>query len=471
MKRVSFCKLISIWMFLLVIIWPVNASAEEKTEILRLNIFERYYKYMMPHFQDFIDITNKKYGIILDVTTVITTDSDSLYYATKNKDIDIIVLSMNNLRSENYPYIANKLVIPIDIEKIPNYQNINPLFQEKPQIMDEGYHYGLPIFAGLHSLAYNADIVNEEPDSWSVLWDKDNAKKYSICSNYPEGNIFITALALGSKAQDLSDYNSLIHQIPLNTLRTKLNQLTSNVYSYYPVYPSLGEMKHLSYTTTWGLRVLEAQKQGMNWKTVYPKEGCKGWLDILAITSAVTPNSRKYDICLDFFNYFLRNELQVKCTENGDLIPVTYNATTHDSSQYSFSEDYFVSAFHSEEIETDTMRLIDALWKYAMTQKSTSIIFKDKYEDSEIMGTEGDDNDLDFIHAGSYYKRGKKIAEERRRIRSQKASALPITLPIDLKLLLVEHSIKTGYTKQEIIIKALEEYMAKYALVKQAPAK
>jgi hypothetical protein len=166
-------------------------------------------------------------------------------------------------------------------------------------------------------------------------------------------------------------------------------------------------------------------------------------------------------VCLDFFNYYLREELQKKCTQNGDIIPVTYDETKYSNNQGRLNQDYFVSAFQSEEIEQDTMRLITALWKYSMTQKSSDIVFKGKYEENEVMGTEGDDNDLDFIHSGSYYIRGKKIALERRQIRNNKSDAMSIMLPADLKLQLVEHSIKSGKTKQEIIIQALEEYIAK----------
>ena len=85
----------------------------------------------------------------------------------------------------------------------------------------EGSRYGLPYNCGPYGLAYNTAVVKEAPKSWNVFWDKRYAGKYTINNNFHKVNIWITALALGYKYEDLFN----IDRLDRKKIQPKLNEL------------------------------------------------------------------------------------------------------------------------------------------------------------------------------------------------------------------------------------------------------
>ena len=92
------------------------------------------------------------------------------------------------LRSSDSPYdlcfpsdyiieqmIREDMLQPLDYSKIPNAKNIAPEMKAFTEVFDPGAKYSLPYMWGTVGILYNTTMVDDEVDSWGILWDE----KYS----------------------------------------------------------------------------------------------------------------------------------------------------------------------------------------------------------------------------------------------------------------------------------------------------
>lgn len=68
--------------------------------------------------------------------------------------------------------LANDMLLPLDMEKIPNAQNIMANMLEITNGFDPGNKYSLPYMWGTVGILYNTTIVEEPITSWGALWDE-----------------------------------------------------------------------------------------------------------------------------------------------------------------------------------------------------------------------------------------------------------------------------------------------------------
>lgn len=67
--------------------------------------------------------------------------------------------------------IENDLLQEIDFDNVPNYVNIGDDYWEMAETFDPGNLYSIPYVWGTVGILYNKTMVDEEVDSWSILWD------------------------------------------------------------------------------------------------------------------------------------------------------------------------------------------------------------------------------------------------------------------------------------------------------------
>ena len=93
--------------------------------------------------------------------------------------------------------IAAGTVAPVNLDLIPNYENVFDALKGKPHNTVDGIAYGVPHGRGANVLLYNTETFPEAPTSWDVIWDADSpaAGKISVY-NYM---IFIADAALHLK--------------------------------------------------------------------------------------------------------------------------------------------------------------------------------------------------------------------------------------------------------------------------------
>ncbi len=316
MKKVYFWGLISIAIFFY---WLPVSFAEHIT--IRIHCWKGYSK---PYTGQFLELVKKKYK--KDIRLVITNVSnpEEFWDVSRRSKADLISPAHNILKSRNGVFINKGIVLPVNLKNIPNYKFLLPILQRNKFVTENGKIYGVPYTMGSYGLAYNSKKV-KKPESWQVLWNEKNKKTYTISQDYPDCNIYITALVLGADYNVLYNYNKLMKQIPLLEFQKKLNMLSINSFSMWKGTADYKEFPSLSYAATWGYAVVKANKNGGDWKMATPIEGSTMWIDHWVITQSVKDNLLKKVLCEEWINYCLSPNLQVGAIRNWGVSPVVSN--------------------------------------------------------------------------------------------------------------------------------------------------
>ncbi len=124
------------------------------------------------HTKQFEQFIKNRYDIDLKVVVKDVSDPKEFFYEIRAKNVDLISPAHNIPKSHQWNLIRGKLVLPINLENIPNYQYIIPALKKAEYITQDDKIYGVPIVYGPYGLAYNTSLVKKEPKSWNVFWEK-----------------------------------------------------------------------------------------------------------------------------------------------------------------------------------------------------------------------------------------------------------------------------------------------------------
>ena len=94
--------------------------------------------------------------------------------------------------------IASDLLLPLDMDKIPNAKNIMADKLEITNSFDPGNKYSLPYMWGTVGILYNTTMVEEPVTSWGILWDEKYAGQIWMYDSVRD-SIGITLKYLGSR--------------------------------------------------------------------------------------------------------------------------------------------------------------------------------------------------------------------------------------------------------------------------------
>lgn len=283
--------------------------------LLKLLVWEGYVP--IGKVMQFEEAMSKKYGksVHLEVSTKVS-DPQEFFDAirTEEKGFHIISPSHNLIKDERFNYIEKKLIIEIDLNNIPNYKDILPALSKADYISEGGKVYGVPFAHGPYGIAYNTKYFDKAPDSLNVLWEEKNKGRYCLSSDYYEANAFLTAMAMGKKREDLSDYDKLTATDDFNI---KLRQLAQNAKSFWVGVDKPEDLQGLSLATTWGFSLAELAKKGETWKMMEPKEGYSGWVDNFVISRNVEKDPFLKKLAEEWLNFVISPEYQAEVVVRG----------------------------------------------------------------------------------------------------------------------------------------------------------
>ncbi|MDH6195522.1 putative spermidine/putrescine transport system substrate-binding protein [Mycobacterium frederiksbergense] len=223
------------------------------------------------------------------VNRKVAATSDEMVQLMRTGEYDLVSASGDaSLR-----LIVDGNVQPLNTELIPNFgDDIVPGM--KGQLYDtlNGNVYGIPIGRGANILQYNADVVTEKPDSWSVVWEKDSPYAGKIAAY--DSPIYIADAAiylmetqpeLGIKNPYALDKDQLAAAVALlkdqNKMVSEYWNPSTNVTSFTGGNSVVG--------TSW--EVLRKATQDKKFQAVLPKEGSTGWSDAWMLAAdAKNPN-------------------------------------------------------------------------------------------------------------------------------------------------------------------------------------
>lgn len=309
----------SIGVFIAVALLGINVSRAAQQETIRITCWEGYADKAV--IDDFKMMVKKKYKIDVEVIPSYATGQEDFYNAAKNGTADLISPPADMAKTPRF-YSFNKgnmLLAPLSMKNIPNARHMLPFFKADKSLSLAKSRYGLPYNCGPYGLAYNNDVVTNAPVSWNIFWDPSFAGKYTINNNFHKVNIWIAALSLGYKYEDLFD----IDRLDRNRIQPRLNELVKGAKSLWDGEANADEFPQLALATTWGFAVVKANMKGGNWKLATPKEGGSAWIDYWCITHAAKGLKKK--LCEEWINLQLSPKYQAAVVKQQGVSPVVNN--------------------------------------------------------------------------------------------------------------------------------------------------
>ena len=274
--------------------------------------------------RQFEQYISEKYHEILTVNVKYATEDKELFDAIRAKKADIISPVHSIPKSISWPMIQYNFVLPLNLQNIPNYKNLNSQLILKDFITDNQQTYAVPLLYGAYGLAYNKEKVLEKPLSLSIFWQPEYKGKYAVSDVFYEENIYLTALALGYPAAQLTDYNAFSKD---KQFRLKLAQLAQNAGELWLGVDTAADLKGLSISTSFGFSFMDLKQQGENWAFAFPQEGQSAWVDHWAIGYSLKDDPLKKQIAEEWINFTLNDDMQLELARQLNSFPVIQNFT------------------------------------------------------------------------------------------------------------------------------------------------
>ncbi len=320
-RSTFYINLITISKFLcvvLLLIPPLSAFGEE--EELRLLIWEGHAP--KQYVQEFEEHINKTYNRKIKLTIKYVVSSDDFYNSVRGRSVDIVMMTHHLFKDERFKYIKNNFILPLDLKNIPNFKHVIPALQKAEHLYSNGQIYASPVSQGPYGLAYNAELLKEEPQSWKILWDPRFRGKYVIGANEYIYNANITALALGYPQEVINSYDKLNNKV----FKEKLKQLAVNAHSFWIGVDKADALSDKTLATSWGDSLGPLNRRGEFWKMAEPAEGMPCWIDNYAITWALADKPFLKKIAEEYINGLLSTDYQVEhIVRKMSLAPIITN--------------------------------------------------------------------------------------------------------------------------------------------------
>jgi putative spermidine/putrescine transport system substrate-binding protein/spermidine/putrescine transport system substrate-binding protein len=205
----------------------------------------------------------------------------------------------------------------VDVDKVPNYEKLFPLFKNAPYNTFDGKNYGVSIAWGPDFLIYDPEqVTDKEASTWMTFFDPKFKGRISI-NDY---SIFLADIKLwfyGPKDIFNIDAKELETKI-----KPKLMPLRPQIRKFWTSQGELTQLfegKEIAMAWGWPVTVVQLQKDGFNVKATVPKEGTTGWSDSWMIIKG-SPNK---DIAQQWMNYMLEGEAQKKLVAASGYWPVS----------------------------------------------------------------------------------------------------------------------------------------------------
>jgi len=347
----------------------VKAPSAARQETIRITCWEGYADAAI--VKEFKELVKKKYGIDVEVKTHYPTDQDEFYQAAKNGTADLISPPADLAKTPRF-FCFNKgnvLLAELNMKNIPNAKKMMPFFKGDQSLIYNKKRYGLPYNCGPYGLDYNTEVVTEAPQSWNIFWDPQYQGKYTINNNFPKCNIWITALALGYKYDQIFDIDKLDRQ----KVQEKLNVLAKNASSLWDGSANPDEFPKLALATDWGFAAAQANQKGGKWAIAAPKEGGTAWIDYWCVTHAA--KGMKKTLCEEWINLQLSPKAQAAVVKQqgvspvinvqGDLLTPTERTLFHVG-----DNDYFKTVAIWQVMSPKTEKAYGEMWEEAKRQRT-----------------------------------------------------------------------------------------------------
>lgn len=297
-------------LFILLLPMAFVVMAESQAQVLRLLVWEGYAPAVQR--QEFERLVLEKYGVELRMEVSYIAETEDCFRALRLKTADILSPAHNRINDKRFRMFDLGLLLPLNLDNIPNYAEVDSSFKYLPHLTYQGQSYGAPFAWGPYGLIYNADHISEPPTSWNALWDPRYRDKFTV-ADLGEHNIYITALALGYGEAELKSFDDLDNE----GFRVKLASLASNSHELWLGVDTADDLDGMLMATSWGFSLPQLRERGENWKWAPLQEKSPGWIDNFVISHTLKDKPQLKRIAEEWINYTLSAAFQAAVLVEG----------------------------------------------------------------------------------------------------------------------------------------------------------
>src|SRR5690348_8336673 len=214
------------------------------------------------------------------------------------------------------------LVAPLNLARIPSYQQLSPKLRSLPLVRVGNQVYGVPFQWGPNPLLYDTTVFSKPPDSWSVLWDPRYKGKISVWDDL--STLYMAAQLLGYYKPD-PDHLYNLSDAELESVKNKLLDLKPNIRKIWSTggeLTNLFENHEVVAAMGWPLMSNQLRKANFPIGEIIPREDTTGWIDHLMITAA----SDNSELAHQFLEYMVSAKNQKAVTDITGYTPANPGA-------------------------------------------------------------------------------------------------------------------------------------------------
>jgi len=214
------------------------------------------------------------------------------------------------------------LAAPLDLSKLPAYENLSPKLRAMPLVRVNGSVYGVPFMWGPNPLLYDSKAFAAPPVSWAAMWDPKLKEKVSVWDDL--STVYMAAQVLG---YDKPDPNHLynLSDPELDAVKNKLLALKPNIRKIWTTggeLTNLFENHEIVAAMGWPLMTNQLRQASFPVGETIPKENTTGWIDHLMITAG----SENKELAYKFLEYMIEAQTQKKVTDVTGYAPANPDA-------------------------------------------------------------------------------------------------------------------------------------------------
>ncbi len=192
--------------------------------------------------------------------------------------------------------IKLELLEPLNLENIPNFENLSNDFRNLP--FDPGNTYSIPYQWGTTGIGINTKYVTDFDESWELLWNERYKGRISVLDDMRSG--IVPALKLLGYSVNTTNENELEAAKELMFKQKNLVRTYSS-----ETYMDLLKSGDIWIAQGWSGDIYQVTKENPDVIFIIPKEGSYIWVDNLVIPKG-SINQRTAE---EFINYILRPEV------------------------------------------------------------------------------------------------------------------------------------------------------------------
>ncbi len=213
--------------------------------------------------------------------------------------------------------IGKNMLEEIDISKISNYSNINPLFLN--QKFDPNNKYSLPFLAATSVIAVNRDNILDDINSYNDLLNPNYKNNIVLIDDQR----IIIGAALQANGYDMND----IEKDHLEIAKNWLLDLNKNIKAFDSDSPKTFLITNeVDLGIVWNAEAIIAQSYNDSIEVIYPDDGFAISLDNYALVKGAKNKENAYK----FIDYLLRSDITEKITEEYPYINTTISGENVD---------------------------------------------------------------------------------------------------------------------------------------------